>query len=152
MIFLVIVFMLFYVDGHQFFLSHRLSLAQADGSVTRQFVFLPVQSDITTIISLLASSARLASTLWVVGIDLRCVFLFMERGGVTFEGLKSVIGGSLLGEFINYLQGMFKPFGPRLPPVPAEEKLRYFCNAPGGHPYIGFHIFSRLGISYLGTW
>jgi hypothetical protein len=89
--------MLFYVNGRQFTISHHLSLAQADGSVTRKLVYQPIQSDITTIISILASTARLASTLWVIGIDLRCVFLFLDWGGVTFKGLKSMVGGSLPG-------------------------------------------------------
>jgi hypothetical protein len=61
-------------------------------------VLLPVQSDITTLISILASSARAAATLWIAGIDLRCIFLFMRTGGITFEGLKSMFGGSLPGE------------------------------------------------------
>jgi hypothetical protein len=100
MVIVVGIFMRFYVDGRQFLLSHHLDLMQADGSTTTQMVFLPVQSDITTIISILATTARAASTLWVAGIDLRCVFLFMQRGGVTFEGVKSMFGGSLPGEFI----------------------------------------------------
>lgn len=97
MVILVGIFMRFYVDGREFLLSHHLSLTQADGSIIPKLVLLPVQSDITTLISILASSARAAATLWVAGIDLRCIFLFMRTGGITFEGLKSMFGGSLPG-------------------------------------------------------
>ena len=87
-----------YIDGRQFFLSHTLTLRQADGTFTHETVHTPVQRDITTIISLLASTARGAATFWLAGIDLRCIFLFMKRGGVTFEGLQSTIRRSLPGE------------------------------------------------------
>ena len=59
-----------------------------------------MQSDVTTIISLLASTARGAATFWLAGIDLRCVFLFMKRGGITFEGVQSTFRKSLPGEFM----------------------------------------------------
>ena len=79
-----------FIDGRQFLLSHHLVLTQVDGSVTSKLMFQPVQSDITTIISILASTARVLSTLWAAGLDLRFIFLFMQRGGITFEGLKSM--------------------------------------------------------------
>jgi hypothetical protein len=100
MVVLVALFMRFYVDGHTFFLAHTLSLLQADGTITHERVVAPVQRDITTIISILASTARGAATFWLAGIDMRCIFLFMKRGGVTFEGLQSMFGRSLPGEFM----------------------------------------------------
>jgi hypothetical protein len=126
-------------------------LAKADGSVIRKLVYLPVQSDITTIIFILASAARLASTLWVIGIDLRCVFLFMERGGVPFDGLKSMIGGSLPGTFVYFEKSNVQTTWYRLSSIPAEEKFYPFRSAPTCYSSVGFYLFCRLRISYLET-
>lgn len=97
MVILIGVFM-HLIDGRQFLLSRHLNFRGLDGSSIRKYVFLPVQSDITTIITILASTARVASTLWAAGLDLRCIFLFMEKGGITLEGLKRMpfAEGSLL--------------------------------------------------------
>ena len=100
MVVLVGLFMRFYVDGRVFFLTHKLALTQANGTVVHERVLSPVQRDVTTIISILASTARAAGALWLAGIDLRCIFLFMKRGGVTLAGLQSMFGRSLPGEFM----------------------------------------------------
>jgi len=126
MVILVGLFMRFYIDGRQFLLNHDLALEQADGTVTHEHTLQPVQRDITTIISIFASTARAASTLWIAGLDLRCIFLFMQRGGMTYDGLKSMFGKSFPGEFVfekkKPLTGCSNALlGSRSPSFPAED-------------------------------
>jgi len=84
---------LYYVDGRHFHTSHRRDqIIQADGSTTPSDYSI-LQSDITTIISILASVARILGAWWATDITWRCIFLFMEKGGLSLQGVERMFGG-----------------------------------------------------------
>jgi len=66
--------------------SRRIDIERADGSFVR-LGYTPLQSDITTLISILASLTRVTGAAWAARIEWRCIFLFMTDGGITFRGL-----------------------------------------------------------------
>ncbi len=84
---------LYYVDGRHFHTSHRRDqIIQADGSTTPSEYNI-LQSDITTILSILASVTRILGAWWATDITWRCIFLFMEKGGLSLHGVERMFGG-----------------------------------------------------------
>ena len=86
----VVGFMLFYVRDNLFGTYTRVvQVTQADGSYFSAG-YRPRQSDITTIISFLASTTRVLGTLWASDLLWRCVFLFTIKGGISLKGTKQM--------------------------------------------------------------
>ena len=54
-----------------------------------------LQSDITTVISLLASATRAAAAWWAGKLLWRCAFMFMEKSEITLAGFSKVISGGI---------------------------------------------------------
>ena len=54
-----------------------------------------LQSDITTVISLLASATRAAAAWWAGTLLWRCAFMFMEKSEITLAGFSKVISGGI---------------------------------------------------------
>jgi hypothetical protein len=83
-----------FTTNGRIFRSEANSGRYSDGvySGALQF-YTPAQSDITTIISLLASLTRVSAGLWISDLDWRCTFLFMLRGGITVSGTKRMLEG-----------------------------------------------------------
>jgi len=87
----VAVFVLVYVKNHLFSTTTRqVQVMQADGSIIRAG-YRPLQSDITTTVSALASTTRLIGTLWASDVVWRCLFLFTMKGGVSLKGAKQML-------------------------------------------------------------
>ena len=55
----------------------------------------PLQSDITTAVSLAATLTRVASGWWAAGYIWRCIFVAMERGGISAKGVSQAISSPL---------------------------------------------------------
>ena len=72
-----------FLDGRTFNVnSRRPQYQEADGSLSYATSHGPLQSDITTAVSLAATFTRVASGWWAAGYIWRCVFVAMERGGI----------------------------------------------------------------------
>ena len=85
--------LLYYVDGRHFHTTFRRDqIIQADGSTTLSEYYI-LQSDITTMVSILASVARILGAWWATDIICRCIFLFMEKGGLSLQGVECMLGG-----------------------------------------------------------
>ena len=63
---------------------------EVDGSVAHA-TYAPVQSDITTAVSLAATITHVAGGWWATGYIWRCIFVAMERGGISAKGLSQAI-------------------------------------------------------------
>ena len=85
-------FMLFYVNGGEFNLtSRRPFITQTDGSITQLNYSAPLQSDITTTLSLLLVLLRTAATAWCGATAWRCAFLLMEKTGISLQEINRMI-------------------------------------------------------------
>ncbi|EDR01126.1 uncharacterized protein LACBIDRAFT_333514 [Laccaria bicolor S238N-H82] len=80
------------LDGRDFYVnSRRPRYREVDGSVAYATSYAPLQSDITTAVSLAASVTRVAGGWWATGFMWRCIFVAMERGGISAKGLSQAI-------------------------------------------------------------
>jgi hypothetical protein len=73
-----------FLDGRAFNVnSRRPRYQEVDSSLAYATSQAPLQSDITTAVSLAASVTRVVGGLWVTGYIWRCLFVAMERGGIS---------------------------------------------------------------------
>ncbi|EDR00790.1 uncharacterized protein LACBIDRAFT_312970 [Laccaria bicolor S238N-H82] len=80
-----------FLDGRTFNTnSRRPQYVEADGSFSHSKSYAPLQSDITTAVSLAASATRVAAGWWATGLVWRSIFVAMEQGGIFAEGLSQV--------------------------------------------------------------
>ena len=85
-----------YLDGRTFNAnSRRPQYREVDGSLSYATSYAPLQSDITTAVSLAASATRVAGGWWATGYIWRCIFVAMERGGISAKGVSQAISSSL---------------------------------------------------------
>ena len=70
-----------YIDDHDFNLHSRKALVK----------YTPLQSDITTAISSCIAISRLFATIWSASTIWRCIFILMERGGITLGHIESLL-------------------------------------------------------------
>ena len=85
-----------YLDGRTFNAnSRRPQYREVDGSLSYATSYAPLQSDITTAVSLAASVTRVAGGCWATGYIWRCIFVAMERGGISAKGVSQAISSSL---------------------------------------------------------
>lgn len=98
------VIFVFLINGHQFYpgSGHRILVTRADGSTFLRPGYVVLQSDIITIIGYFATITRTVSAWRLGGILWRSSFLFMDRGGISLEGV-----GRILED------GHFKPLLPK---------------------------------------
>lgn len=82
---------MFLINGHKAFLSRPISITRADGSVYSPPGYVLIQTDVMTILSFLSSIARTIGAWKASGILWRCVFLFMEQGQVSLNGVKKIL-------------------------------------------------------------
>lgn len=73
--------------------SRRPEYKESDGSISRLSSYALLQSDITTAISLAATVTRIAGGWWSGGYIWRCIFVSMERGGISLKGVSRIISG-----------------------------------------------------------
>jgi hypothetical protein len=84
------------LDGRTFNAnSRRPQYQEADGSLSYAAFYAPLQSDITTTVSLAASVTRVAGGWWATGCIWRCIFVAMERGGISAKGVSQAVSSSL---------------------------------------------------------
>ena len=55
----------------------------------------PLQSDITTALSIAASATRAAAAVWAGKLLWRCAFMFMEKGEITIAGFSKIVDGGI---------------------------------------------------------
>ena len=80
-----------YLDRRTFNINLRQPQYQeVDGSVAHA-AYTPLQSDITTAVSLAATITRVVGGWWATGYIWRCIFVAMERGGISAKGLSQAI-------------------------------------------------------------
>ena len=80
-----------YLDRRTFNINLRQPQYQeVDGSVAHA-AYTPLQSDITTAVSLAATLTRVVGGWWATGYIWRCIFVAMERGGISAKGLSQAI-------------------------------------------------------------
>ena len=98
------------IRSRQFALtSRRIEVKQTDGSLVH-LGYIPLQSDITTLISILATLTRVAGASWATRIEWRCIFLFMADGGLSFGALTRMFNrfppfpGKPLPDFSNIIK------------------------------------------------
>ena len=85
-----------YLDGRDFNInSRRPQYREVDGSVSQMISYAPLQSDITTAVSLAATVTRVAGGWWATGYIWRCIFVAMERGGISAKGVSQAISSWL---------------------------------------------------------
>jgi hypothetical protein len=85
-----------FLDGRTFNVnSRRPQYREVDGSLSHVTSYTPLQSDITTIVSLAATITRVAGGWWATGYIWRCIFVSMERGGISAKGVSQAISSSL---------------------------------------------------------
>jgi len=70
--------------------SRRPEYRESDGSISPLSSYAPLQSDITTAISLAATVTRVAGGWWSRGYIWRCIFMSMERGGISLQSVSQV--------------------------------------------------------------
>jgi hypothetical protein len=81
-----------YLDGRTFNVnSRRPQYREVDGSVAYVTFYAPLQSDITTAVSLAATITRVAGGWWATDYIWRSAFVAMERGGISAKGLSQAI-------------------------------------------------------------
>ena len=81
-----------YLDGRTFNVNSRQPRYQeVDGSVGQATSHALLQSDITTAVSLAATITRVAGGWWATGYIWRCIFVAMERGGISTKGVSQAI-------------------------------------------------------------
>jgi hypothetical protein len=96
----ITIFMLVYVDGGQFNLnSRRPSITQVDGSVTLFDHYSPLQTDVTTTLSLALVLTRIAAAAWCGATTWRCAFLLMRKTGLSLHELNTMITFGVLAKF-----------------------------------------------------
>ena len=76
---------------------HRPQFVDLDGGRTTANIksYRPLQSDITTALSVAASATRAAAVCWVGKLLWRCAFMLMEKGEITIAGFSKVVGGGI---------------------------------------------------------
>ena len=80
------------LDGRKFNTnSRRPEYTESDGSRSYPTSYAPLQSDITIAVSLAATVTRVAGGWWSGGYIWRCIFVSMERGGISLGGLSKVV-------------------------------------------------------------
>jgi hypothetical protein len=78
----------FYIDNQLFNISLRApSVTQFDGSISH-IASRPLQSDITTALSIAVTCMRTAAAMWTAATTWRCVFLLMEEMGLSLQAIK----------------------------------------------------------------
>jgi hypothetical protein len=81
-----------YLDGRDFNVNtRRPQYREVDGSVSQMTSYVPLQSDVTTAVSLAATVTRVAGGWWATGYIWRCIFVAMERGGISAKGLSQAM-------------------------------------------------------------
>ena len=89
---LVAILFILVVDGRKFNTnSRRPEYTESDGSRSYPTSYAPLQSDITISVSLAATVTRIAGGWWSGGYIWRCIFVSMERGGISLGGLSKVV-------------------------------------------------------------
>jgi len=89
---LVAIVCLGYLDGRTFNVnSRRPQYREVDGSVAYATSYAPLQSDITTAVSLAATISRITGGWWATGYIWRCIFVAIERGGISAKGVLHAI-------------------------------------------------------------
>ena len=89
---LVAIACLLFLDGRDFNVnSRRPQYQEVDGTVSEMTSYAPLQSDIATAVSLAATVTRVAGGWWAAGYIWRCIFVAMERGGISPKGLSQAI-------------------------------------------------------------
>jgi hypothetical protein len=79
-------------------LDHRRpQFVDLDGGKTTGGIksYRPLQSDITTALSIAASATRAAAACWAGKLLWRCAFMFMEKGEITIAGFSKVVDGGI---------------------------------------------------------
>ena len=85
-----------FLDGRTFNVnSRRPQYREVDGSLSHVASYTLLQSDITTAVSLAATMTRVAGGWWATGYIWRCIFVSMERGGISTKGVSRAISSSL---------------------------------------------------------
>jgi hypothetical protein len=80
-------------------LNHRRpQVVEVDGSITQAGIksYRPLQSDITTALSVAASATRAAAVCWTGKLLWRYAFMLMEKGEITIAGFSKVVDGGIM--------------------------------------------------------
>ncbi|CAE6473961.1 unnamed protein product [Rhizoctonia solani] len=89
---IIAAFVLAYVDGRNFNISKRRPTVRLqDGSLVPWISFAPLQSDITTILSVAISILRLVAAGWLGSLCWRCALILMEEVGIKSEQLHFLV-------------------------------------------------------------
>ncbi|EDR01125.1 uncharacterized protein LACBIDRAFT_333513 [Laccaria bicolor S238N-H82] len=81
-----------FIDGRTFNVnSRRPQYRDIDGLLSNATSYALLQSDITTAVSLAATFTRVVSGWWATGYIWRCIFVAMERGGISAKGVSQAI-------------------------------------------------------------
>ena len=97
-----VTFVILYVIGgpaRVYNLKHRRpQFVELDGSQAKPGIksYRPLQSDITTLLSFLASATRAAAACWAGKLLWRYAFMLMEKGEITIAGFSKVIDGGIV--------------------------------------------------------
>ncbi|KAJ1303718.1 hypothetical protein OPQ81_008143 [Rhizoctonia solani] len=91
----VTVFVLVYVQGRHFNVTQRTPIVQVDGG-TRVAPFLPMQSDIVTLLSSLIAILKCALAAWTGLLCWNIALFLMERPGLARRDLKVLINYGIL--------------------------------------------------------
>jgi hypothetical protein len=77
--------------------NRRPHFIDLDGGKTTGGIksYRPLQSDITTALSIAASATRAAAACWAGKLLWRCAFMFMEKGEITIAGFSKVVDGGI---------------------------------------------------------
>ncbi|EDQ99429.1 uncharacterized protein LACBIDRAFT_335084 [Laccaria bicolor S238N-H82] len=81
-----------FLDGRTFNAnSCRPQYVEADGSFSHPKSYAPLQSDVTTAVSLAATVTRVAAGWWATDLIWRSIFVSMERDGISAKALSQVV-------------------------------------------------------------
>ena len=85
----------FYIDNQLFNISLRAPpVTQFDGSISH-LDSRPLQSDITTVLSIALTCVRTAAAMWAAATTWRCIFVLMEDTGISLQDINRMTKYSL---------------------------------------------------------
>lgn len=95
-----------YVNNHLFNIHHRRArYAEVDGTQTTLPHATPLQTDVTTVLSIILSIIRSLGGAWFASVCWRCAFILLEKDGMRLKDFNNMVARSFPFTFVFYSRG-----------------------------------------------